>query len=181
MSVVIKTVTEPQDIYIIGYGDGYKFPLTDDDRLTFGITDDYSTLCVTNGKNEDRIETTGWVIIATKDQMPKVEESVTSDEVYPEHTGIDYETGKYDPFDAEEYAIVLYNFVGELRLGTIDRKTGKDYLQEYDILKDTYICDQHIDDYWEDNCYTDTVLILPANTDFKSMSMYEAFQEAKNV
>lgn len=181
MSVLIKNVTERQDIYILGYGDGHEYPLTDDQRLTFGITDDYTTLCVTNGKNKDRIETNGWVIVCTLDQIPLVEQSVTSDEVYSEHTGIDYETGKYDPTDAEDYAIILYNFLGEVRLGEIDDKTGKDYLHRYDILKDSYICDCYPDEYYSDSGYTETILILPENTEFKCMSMYDLFKEAKDA
>lgn len=122
--VVIKTITQPQDIYIIGAD--YKGK-----EETFAITDDYHMLCVVNGKAKKYMDTDGYVFILTKEQLLE-----WSDLMWEDPSEMDGQEG-----------LVLHNFSGDIRLRVVTEK-GRDLLHKFD--NQNYVMHQIDDESGED-------------------------------
>jgi hypothetical protein len=118
--IVFTKFDTPQDIYIFGAHVDREIVSKEMDDRTFGITDDYSTIVISNCKKSSTMETSGFVYVFTKEEFGKIC-----------HT--------FDETEMEQEGFVLKNFVGEIRLKVtveIDKK-------EYDIL-DIYHPDEYL-------------------------------------
>ncbi len=133
--IILRTITEPTDVYIMGTS-------WNDDDPDFGITDDYASITVKSGKEETYLETIGFVYIRTKAELQA--------DLRLLETALD-SSGDED----EEYIMVLRDFAGDISLEVLNNKSevllerldeDKDYLCEYEEVQDTegdyesYLC-----------------------------------------
>ena len=171
MSVLIKTVTEPQDIYILGSAGDHE----DEHCTIMGISDDYYTIDIRSGEQEIMMETVGFVYIFTKDELFECAYDIVEDDMFYEHGGLDCTTGLPETGDYQDkYCTVLKNFSGEIYAEILDDKTNIGYLNNYDVTKDCYIYD-HMDDIPE-GIYTRDVLLLPEGVDMENIHVFEALE-----
>lgn len=131
-SKVIFTMTEPDDLYIIG-----MFPWSKNletlintkfgERRLVGITDDYSSIGVM-GRARTKIanicETVGSFLLLTKTEWESVRDDFQNDSDF----------SFYDLSD-EEYAICIHNYYGPVEVDVVD-KEGQSLLPEYDHTED---------------------------------------------
>lgn len=131
-SKVIFTMTEPDDLYIIG-----DFPYDKNlEKIIFEklgdrfvqITDDYATIYVkgkSRSKTSNSCETVGTFILVTKTEWDDFVKPL-----FQNHK--DY---RFEDLHDEPYAIVVKQYVGLVEVDIVDEE-GVSYLNEFDIQKD---------------------------------------------
>lgn len=144
--IVIKTFNIPTNVYIIG--NWFK-----DLDATFGITDDYSTLTISNGRQKMYMETDGWVHILSEQEF--------NDNKHR----LEY------PGDCE--AMILPNFVGDLSVSVI-AEDGEDLLTEYD--PEEYLMHQSFRQT-NDKDVEDYMLNVPESVDLTQLILIEELLE----
>ncbi len=139
MGYVVKEYKKPTDVYIIG---------TDfqGEKQAFGITDDYSEIEISNGVDKVRLYTDGWVFIYTLEELTEHQDKVWWES---------------DIFDCDLGAIVLKDFVGELKLVVLN-ETGEDLLTSFDPTE--YLLHQECFYDLNDDVEYDTFLTVPTDT-----------------
>jgi hypothetical protein len=155
---LIREIIEPQDIYIVG-------EYFEDVERTFGITDDYSTLDITNGIKTVMIDTCGVVYVFTKDEFIEAFKSV--DENWEED----------NECLSQQEGVLLRNFTGKIELKCIAQESNEEYgltkgqdvlLEDFDRAEDAWY--QYDDKYRDEKKYgiavrTKLLLVLPEGTD----------------
>ena len=172
MPVLIKSVKEPQDIYILGSAGEHE----DDECVIMGISDDYYTIYITSGEKVIHMETIGFVYVFTKEELLLSGKKIVEDDMFYEHGGLDCTTGLPEDrsFFQDKYATVLKNFSGDIYADILGRINGVSYLNDYDVTKNCYIYD-HCDDI-PDNVSTDDVLLLPEGVEMENIHVFEALE-----
>lgn len=137
MPRIFKTYSEPTDLYIIGVLTDEDHPIADG----FGIDDDETGFCISNGLEQYGLLSLGWGYILTKEQMLQRVDTL-KDATF-------YEWG-------DEVGMFLPSFKGNIGIMALDRIDGK----EVDLMTD----DIDLQDYITHQLSGNVAIVLPNGT-----------------
>lgn len=171
MPSLLRTIEEPQDIYILSY---CSHKVGDDDCVTMGITDDYCTydIITEDGKELVHSESGGMIHIFTKEELLKVAKLIGEDEVFEEHGGL---SDGLPALDEDKYGVILRNFSGTINASLRD-DTGKCYLNKYDVKTMCYIQYEGTDHDRPDG-WSDPYLVVPDGTVAEHVHLFQILDE----
>jgi len=159
--MIIKTIKEPQDIFIVGCWVTEEIYSDKNNRRGFKITDDYSGFDIFVGSNshtKDRthsIECDGFGTILTAEEISKYKDEIEE---------------SYEDCDI----VMLPNFIGDIVVGVIDDDGNKTY---EDLDLDDYLVFQV-----NDGDSVGVFLELPENTETsKSFSISQVQQYLRDA
>ncbi len=176
MPSILRTITEPQDIYILGTCPN---DTQNEDCTIMGITDDYSTIDFYAGDTKllGGFDNVGFLYIMDKPQLEAMKQRIIDDDMYLEHAGLEYDTELPERTQWQtKYGVILRNFSGNIEASLVNEEDGRCYLNHYDVEKDCYLF-EHRDEDYDDDIDLEDRIILPEGSVVEECHIYDILDE----